>query len=65
MQNLIERSKIRVIIPVYNAEKYLDDCLNSALNQTLNELEVICITDGSSDNSLQILNEYAKKIQDE
>ncbi len=64
MQNLIERSKIRVIIPVYNAEKYLEDCLNSALNQTLNELEVICITDGSSDNSLQILNEYAKKIQD-
>ena len=64
MQNLIERSKIRVIIPVYNAEKYLEDCLNSALNQTLNELEVICITDGSSDNSLQILNEYAKKIKD-
>ena len=53
-----------IIIPVYNAEKYLEDCLNSALNQTLNELEVICITDGSSDNSLQILNEYAKKIQD-
>lgn len=65
MQNLIERSTIRVIIPVYNAEKYLEDCLNSALNQTLNELEVICITDGSSDNSLQILNEYAKKIQAE
>ena len=62
MQNLIERSKIRVIIPVYNAEKYLEDCLNSALNQTLNELEVICITDGSSDNSLQILNEYAKGL---
>ncbi|MDR2645518.1 MAG: glycosyltransferase [Endomicrobium sp.] len=53
--------KISVIIPVYNTEKYLRQCLDSVVNQTLKDIEIICINDGSTDNSLQILNEYANK----
>lgn len=49
---------VSVIIPVYNADKYLDKCLSSVLNQTLNSMEVICIDDGSTDNSLHILENY-------
>ncbi len=49
---------VSVIIPVYNAEKYIKECLNSVLTQTLKNLEVICIDDGSTDNSLQTLQEY-------
>lgn len=53
--------KVSVIMPVYNAEKFLKDSVDSILNQTLSDLEFICADDGSSDNSLNILNEYAKK----
>lgn len=53
--------KISVIIPVYNVEKYLEQCLNSVVNQTLKDIEIICINDNSSDNSLTILERYAKK----
>ena len=53
--------KVSVIIPVYNTEKYLRQCLNSVVNQTLKDIEIICINDGSTDNSLQVLNEYASK----
>lgn len=53
--------KISVIIPVYNTEKYLAECLNSVLNQTFTDWEAICIDDGSTDNSLEILKEYANK----
>lgn len=49
---------VSVIIPVYNAEKYIRECLDSVLDQTMNQLEVICIDDGSTDNSLHILQEY-------
>ena len=52
--------KVSVIIPVYNVERYLRECLNSIVNQTLREIEIICINDGSTDNSLNILNEYQK-----
>lgn len=54
-------TKISVIIPVYNTEKYLRQCLDSVINQTLKDIEIICINDGSPDNSLQILQEYAAK----
>lgn len=53
--------KISVIIPVYNVEKYLTRCLDSVCSQTLQDIEVICVNDGSPDNSLDILNAYAAK----
>lgn len=53
--------KISVIIPVYNVQKYLEECLESVINQSLKEIEIICINDGSTDNSKQILESYKKK----
>jgi glycosyltransferase involved in cell wall biosynthesis len=53
--------KLSVIIPVYNTEKYLSQCLDSVLAQTFQDFEVICVNDGSTDGSLAILEEYAKK----
>lgn len=53
--------KVSVIIPVYNTEQYLRECLDSVVNQTLKEIEVICVDDGSTDSSLEILKEYAEK----
>ena len=53
--------KLSVIIPVYNVENYLEACLDSVHNQTLTDIEIICVNDGSTDNSLNILNEYSKK----
>lgn len=52
---------ISVIIPIYNAEQYLHQCIESVINQTYRNLEIILINDGSVDNSPQICNEYAKK----
>ena len=54
-------AKISIIIPVYNIEKYLRECLDSVINQTLHDIEIICINDGSTDNSLEILKEYSQK----
>ena len=54
-------SEISIIVPVYNVEKYLARCLESIINQTYQNLEIICVNDGSTDNSLQILNNYAAK----
>lgn len=53
--------KVSVVVPVYNVENYLRQCLDSILAQTLTDIEIICVDDGSSDSSLQILEEYAKK----
>ena len=53
--------KISVILPVYNVEKYLHVCLNSVLNQTYQDFEIICIDDASTDSSLEILEYFAKK----
>lgn len=50
-----------VIIPVYNVEEYLRECLDSVINQSLKEIEIICVNDGSKDGSLAILKEYAEK----
>ena len=52
--------KISVIIPVYNTEKYLETCLDSIINQTYKNLEIIIINDGSTDSSLEICNKYKK-----
>lgn len=54
-------AKVSVIIPVYNVEKYLRECLTSVCNQTFRDLEIICINDGATDNSLKILEEFALK----
>lgn len=52
---------LSVIIPVYNVENYLNECLDSVTSQTLDDMEIICIDDGSTDNSPDILKEYSKK----
>ena len=52
---------VSIIVPVYNVEDYLDDCLTSLLNQTFKDIEIICVNDGSTDNSVDILNGYASK----
>lgn len=54
-------SKISVIIPIYNVEKYLEKCLKSVINQTYKDLEIICVDDCSPDNSNKIVQEYLKK----
>lgn len=53
--------KISVIVPVYNTSKYLSNCLDSLVNQTLSDIEIIIINDGSTDNSIDIINEYKNK----
>jgi len=53
--------KISIIVPVFNVENYLKTCLNSLVNQSLKDIEIICIDDKSTDNSLNILKEYAQK----
>lgn len=53
--------KVSVIVPVYNVEKYLRKCLDSLVNQTFSDYEVILVNDGSTDNSQNIIDEYASK----
>ena len=50
--------KVSVILPIYNVEKYLKNCIESVRNQTYENLEIILVDDGSTDNSLNILKEY-------
>lgn len=57
----IKMVKVSITVPVYNVEKYLEKCLDSLIGQTLKDIEIICINDGSTDNSLSILEKYAKK----
>ena len=56
--------KVSVIVPVYNVEKFIDKCLNSLVNQTLKEIEIIVVNDGSPDNSQKVIDEYVKKYPD-
>lgn len=56
----MEDIKVSIIVPVYNTEKYLCECLDSIVNQSLKDIEIICVNDGSTDNSLEILEKYAK-----
>lgn len=52
--------KVSILVPIYNVEKYLPECLDSLVNQTLKDIEIICINDGSTDYSLDIVKTYAK-----
>ena len=52
---------ISIIVPVYNAAPYLPQCLDSLVNQTYRDIEIICVNDGSTDNSLDILKAYAER----
>lgn len=61
MKHIINKTKVSILVPVYNVEKYLDQCLNSLKNQTLKDIEIICINDGSTDNSLNIIKKYLEK----
>lgn len=56
--------KLSIIVPCYKVEKYLPRCLDSLVNQTLKDIEIICINDGSPDNCLTILKDYQKRYQD-
>ena len=53
--------KVSVLVPIYNVEKYLEECLNSLIGQTLKDIEIICINDGSTDRSGEILSKYASE----
>ena len=54
------RPKISVIVPIYNAELYLEQCIESVLNQTLRDIELLLIDDGSTDNTFLICEKYKK-----
>ena len=53
--------KVSVIVPVYNVEKYIEKCLESLVNQTLKDIEIIVVNDGSPDNSQKIIDKYVQK----
>ena len=53
--------KVSIIIPVYNTEAYLEECLDSVISQSLRDIEILCINDASTDSSMQILRKYARK----
>ena len=53
--------KISIVIPVYNVEKYLRTCLDSVVNQTFKDIEIVIVNDGSKDGSLDILKEYESR----
>ncbi len=55
------QAKVSVIIPIYNAAQYLHECLDGVVNQTLREIEIICVDDGSTDGSLSIIQGYAER----
>lgn len=56
----MKQPKVSIIVPVYNVEKYLDRCMQSLLGQTLKELEIILVDDGSPDNSPALCDNYGK-----
>lgn len=57
----MNEKKVSVIIPIYNAAPFLNDCLNAILHQTLEDIEIICVNDGSTDESLSILRQFQKE----
>src|SRR5690625_983787 len=61
IQGELKMAKVSIIVPIYNTEKYLRECIESLQNQTYNNIEIILVDDGSIDNSLSISQEYANK----
>ena len=61
MASKTQKGLISVIIPVYNVEKYINECLNSVINQEYKNIEIICVNDGSTDKSMEKLEEFGKK----
>lgn len=57
----MKQPKVSIIVPVYNSEKHLDECIYSIVNQTLKDIEIICVDDGSTDSSNAMLQEWQKK----
>lgn len=57
----VKHVKVSVVIPVYNAERYIRQTIDSVLGQSLSDLEVICVDDASADTSVNIIKEYQKK----
>ena len=53
--------RVSIIIPIYNVEQYIEECLLSAMRQTLKEIEIICVNDGSTDDSMGIVRKYARE----
>lgn len=60
----MNKCKLSIIVPVYGVEKYIDKCLNSLVKQSLKEIEVIVVNDGTKDNSQKIVDKYVKKYPD-
>lgn len=56
-----KRAKVSIIVPIYNSVLYISKCLDSLVNQTLEDIEIICVNDASTDNTLDILNQYKEK----
>ena len=56
--------KVSVIIPVYNVENYIERCLDSVVNQTLQDIEIIVVNDGSTDSSMEKIESYIQKYED-
>ena len=54
--------KVSIIIPVYNNAPYLNECLDSVIQQTVKDIEIICVNDASTDNSLEILKKYENSL---
>ena len=62
MNKLNKETKVSIILPIYNSEKYIKETIESLINQTLKEIEIICINDGSKDSSLNIIKNYFQEI---
>ena len=60
----MKRSKISIIVPVYNTEKYIRSCLDSLINQTIEDIEIVVVNDGSTDSSRYIIEEYKQRYPD-
>ena len=56
-------AKVSVIVPVYNVQEYLAECMESILTQTLQDIEIICVDDGSTDRCVEMLDDYARQDQ--